>query len=202
MKQPSQGSTSATRLRTLKCAAIVFCCLLNTSLSSAQKSRQDKAWQKLVSTEGRFQVLMPDTPEDRFVPVIGQIVNREMHAYFVRTPVASYVVAYADLPNVKDPRLLKKGFDDVRDGLLSNGKLRLLSEKNITLGVFPGRELVVDDGANVGTDRIYFVNGRLFQLLFLHPQLGGMPDEMMKFYDGLSSKFFDSFKTDDTSARR
>lgn len=202
MKQPSPRSTGASRFRKLRCAAIVFFCLLNTSLAVAQKVSRDKAWQELVSTEGRFRVLMPDTPEDRFVPVIGQIVNTEMHAYFVRTAVASYIVAYADFPNVKDPRLLKKGFDDVRDGLLANGKLRLLSEKNITVGDFPGRELVVDDGANLGMDRIYFVNGRVYQLLFLRPQLAGMPEDMVKFYDGLSSKFFDSFKTDDASARR
>jgi len=202
MKQPSQWSTSATRLRILKCAAIVLCYLLSTSLVVAQKVGRDKAWQELVSTEGRFRVLMPDTPEDRFVPVIGQIVNTEMHAYFVRTAVATYVVAYADFPIVKDPRLLKKAFDNGRDRLLASGKFRLVSERDITSGNIPGREIVYDDGAHVGTDRIYFVNGRAYQVIFLRPQLGGMPDEMMKFYDGLSSKFFDSFKTDDTSARR
>lgn len=201
MKQPSPWSNSASRLRKLSCAAIVFCCL-NTPLLVAQKVARDKAWQELVSTEGRFRVLMPDTPEDRFVPVIGQIVNTEMHAYFVRTAVASYVVAYADFPNVKDPRLLKKAYDNGRDRLLASGNFHLVSERDVTAGNITGREIIYDDGANVGTDRIYFVNGRAYQVIFLRPQLGGMPNEMIKFYDGLSSKFFDSFKTDDASARR
>jgi hypothetical protein len=202
MKQPSQWSTGASRLRKLGRAAIVFCCLLNTSFVVAQKAGKDKAWQELVSTEGRFRVLLPDTPEDRFVPVIGQIVNTEMRAYFVRTAVANYVVAYADFPSVKDPRLLKKAFDNGRDRLLATGKFQLVSERDVAVGNIPGREIVYTDGANVGTDRIYFVNGRAYQVIFLRPQLGGMPDEMRKFYDGLSSKFFDSFKTEDASGRR
>lgn len=201
MKQPSPWSNSASRWRKLSCAAIVFCCL-NTSLLVAQKAGRDKAWQELVSTEGRFRVLMPDTPEDRFVPVIGQIVNTEMHAFFVRTAVASYVVAYADFPNVKDPRLLTKAYDNGRDRLLASGRFQLVSERDVTAGNITGREIVYGDGANVGTDRIYFVNGRAYQVIFIRPQLGGMPNEMKKFYDGLSSKFFDSFKTDDASARR
>jgi len=207
MKQLSHSwSTSAIGFRRLCCAAIVFCCLLYdqpTSLVVAQQSRSDKAWQELVSTAGRFRVLLPDIPEERFVPITGQIVNTEMRTYFVRTSVASYVVTYTDFPNVaKDPRSLRKSFDDVREGLLSNGRLRLLSEKNITMGNVPGREIVFDDGANVVTSKMYFVNGRLYQLMFLRPQLSGMPDDMVRFYDGLSSKFFGSFKTDDASARR
>lgn len=202
MKRSSSWSTSASRLRKLGGAAIFLCSLLNTSLVGAQKVAREKAWQELVSTEGRFRVLMPDTPEDRFVPVIGQIVNTEMHAYFVRTAVANYVVAYADFPSVKDPSLLKKAFDNGRDRLLATGKFQLVSERNVAAGNISGREIVYTDGANVGTDRIYFVNGRAYQVIFLRPQLGGMPDEMRKFYDGLSSKFFDSFRTEDASARR
>jgi len=202
MKQPGRSSTGAALFRKLGCAAIVFCCLLNTSLLVAQKVSREKAWEELISTEGRFRVLVPDTPEDRFVPVIGQIVNTEMHAYFVRTAVASYVVAYADFPVVKDPRLLKKAYDNGRDRLLASGKFRLLNERDVLAGSIPGREIVYSDGANVGIDRIYFVNGRAYQVIFIRPQLGGMPDEMTKFYDGLSSKFFNSFKTDEASARR
>jgi len=202
MKQPGPSLACASLFGKLGCAALVLCSLLNTSLVVAQNVGRDKAWQELVSTEGRFRVLMPDTPEDRFVPVIGQIVNTEMHAYFVRTAVASYVVAYADFPSVKDPRLLKKAFDNGRDRLLASGKFRLVSERDVAAGNIPGREIVYEDGAKVGTDRIYFVNGRAYQVIFLRPQLGGMPNEMMKFYDGLSSKFFDSFRTDDPSARR
>ena len=104
MKQPSQGSTSATRLRTLKYAAIVLCYLLSTSLVVAQRVGRDKAWQELVSTEGRFRVLMPDTPEDRFVPVIGQIVNTaspisagEMNS----RPVASARICGLDTRNLR-----------------------------------------------------------------------------------------------------
>lgn len=193
MKKPSPWSTRASRLRKLGCAAIVFCCLLNTSLLVAQKVGRDKAWQELVSTEGRFRVLLPDTPEDRFVPVPGQIVNSEMHAYFVRSAVASYVLAYADFPK-KDPRLLKQAFDNARARALADGRVRLISEKDLTTVNIPGREFVIDDGVNVIKDRLYYSNGRLYQVMFIAPEPNGMSDEFVKFYDGLASKFFDSFK--------
>ena len=195
MKQPSPWSNSASRLRKLGCAAIVFCCLLNTSLLVAQRVARDKAWQELVSTEGRFRVLMPDTPEDRFVPVIGQIVNTEMHAYFARNAAAGCVVAYADFPQVsKDPRVLQKAFDNGRAAALAGGKVRLISEKDISTATLPGREFVIDDGVNVTRDRMYYSNGRLYQVIFIAPQLSGMSDELVSFYDGLASKFFGSFK--------
>src|SRR5882724_9776115 len=139
MKQPSSWSTGASRLRKLGCAAMVFCCLLNTSLLVAQKVGIDKPWQELVSTEGRFRVLLPDTPEDRFVPVPGQIVNTEMRTYFVRSAVASYVIAYADFPK-KDPRLLKQAFDNGRARALADGRVRIISEKDLTTVNIPGRE--------------------------------------------------------------
>lgn len=193
MKQPSP-SNSASRLRKLSCAAIVFCCL-NTSFLIAQKVTRDKAWQELVSTEGRFRVLMPDIPEDRFVPVIGQIVNTEMHAYFARNAAAGCVVAYVDFPQAsKDPRVLQKAFDNGRAAALEGGKVRLISEKDISTAALPGREFVIDDGVNVTRDRLYYSNGRLYQVIFIAPQLTGMSDELVSFYDGLASKFFGSFK--------
>src|SRR5260221_2886627 len=155
MKQPSKWSVSATRLRTLKCAAIVLCYLLSTSLVVDQKVGRDNAWQELVSTEGRFRVLFHDTPEDRFVPVPGQIVNTEMHTYFVSSAVASYVVAYADFPK-KDPRLLKQAFDNGRARALADGRVRIISERDLTTVNIPGREFVIDDGVNVIKDRLYY----------------------------------------------
>jgi len=172
---------------------MVFCCLLNTSLLVAQKVGRDKPWQELVSTEGRFRVLLPDTPEDRFVRVPGQIVNTEMRAYFVSSAVASYVVAYADFPK-KDPRSLKQAFDDSRALALAGGRVRMISEKDLTTVNMPGCEFVIDDGVNVIKDRLYYSNGRLYQVMFIAPESNGMSDEFVKFYDGLASKFFDSFK--------
>ena len=138
---------------------------------------------------------MPDIPEDRFVPVPGQIVNTEMHAYFVKSAVASYVVAYADFPNAsKDPHVLKKAIDNGRARVLAEGKVRLISEKDITTAMISGREFMIDDGVNVIKDRLYYRDGRLYQVMFIAPQLNGMSDEFVKFYDGLASKFFGSFK--------
>ncbi|MFN2577583.1 MAG: hypothetical protein ABR607_07830 [Pyrinomonadaceae bacterium] len=206
MKRLNHRSNNATAFGRLCCAAIVLCYLLSFSTGSpviAQKSGDDKPWQELVSVEGRFRVLLPETPDERFVPVTGQMVDTEMHAYFVRTSVASYVVIYADFPNLStDPDMLKQAFDSGRERALSGGAVRLSSDKDISAANMPGRELVFDDSANVVTDRMYFVDGRLYQVMFLRPDLRGMPDGMVKFYEGLSTKFFSSFKTETASRKR
>ena len=202
MKQLNQSwSTRAISFRRLCCAAIVFGYLFScpsTSLVISQKLSTDKPWQEVVSVEGRFRVLLPDIPDERFVPATVQSVDTEMHAYFVRTPVASYAVIYADFPNMGED-LLSTAFDNGRERALSSKTVRLLSEKDITTANIPGRELVFDDSANVVTDRMYFVNGRLYQVMFMRPDLSGMPNEMVKFYDGLSAKFFSSFKPNNAS---
>jgi len=168
--------------------------------TNAQSTRQtqppaDKPWQEFVSSEGHFTVLMPEVPNEQFVPVQGQFVNTEAHVYFVRTNVASYAVGYADFPDAwKDPDLVRTAFDSGRDRLLAAGMLHLVSEKDISTASLPGREWVIDDGAQVMKDRAYYRNGRLYQAIFVSPQVDGMSPELVKFYDGLSSKFFGSFK--------
>jgi hypothetical protein len=179
---------------------ILLCGCILRSEANAQSITQkqppnDKPWQEFVSTEGRFSVLMPDTPEEQFVPVQGQIVNTEMHAYLVRSDVASYAVLFTDFPDAsKDPEVLKTAFDSGRDRILASGGVRLISDKDIGTANISGREVVIEDGARVMKNRLFFRNGRLYEVIFLAPQVNGMSAELVKFYDGLASKFFGSFK--------
>jgi len=193
------SSINSTRVKGIIFFALLFGCARGIE-SNAQSTRQtqqpdNKSWQEFVSTEGRFSVLMPDTPEETFVPIQGQFVNTEGHAYFVKTNVASYAVLYADFPDAwKDTELVKTAFDSGRDRLLATGMVHLVSEKDIGTVNLPGREYVIDDGAQMMKNRVYYRNGRLYQVIFLSPQVNGMSAELVKFYDGLSSKFFSSFK--------
>jgi hypothetical protein len=199
IKQMSSSLIKSARVKQLLVFALLFGCILrsesNAQSISQKQQPSDKPWQELVSTEGRFSVLMPDTPEEQFVPVPGQIVSTEMHAYLLRSDVATYAVLYTDYPDAsKDPDLLKTAFDSGRDRALASGAVRLVSEKDISTANIPGRELVVADGANVMKNRVFFRNGRLYEVIFVAPQVNGMSAELVKFYDGLASKFFGSFK--------
>lgn len=184
---------------------IIFVCLLfgcgltieSNAQSVAQKQQpNNKPWQELVSTEGRFSVLMPETPQEQFVPVPGQIVSTEVHVYVVTTEVATYAVLYSDLPDAaKDPDPLKTLFDSGLDRLSGTGLFRMISDKDISTGKTLGREWVTEYGrAQVIKSRVFYHNERLYQIIFAGPQVDGMSAELVKFYDGLSAKFFSSFK--------
>jgi hypothetical protein len=197
MNSPSINSK---RVKGIIFVVLLFACGLRIE-SQAQSTRQtqqpaDKPWQELVSTEGRFSVLMPETPQEQFVPVPGQIVSTEVHVYLVTTNVATYAVIYSDLPDAaKDPELLNTLFDGGRDRLVGNGLFRMISEKDISTGKTLGREWVTEYGrAQVIKSRIFYRNERLYQIIFAGPQVDGMSAELVKFYDGLSAKFFSSFK--------
>ena len=77
---------------------------------------------------------------------------------------------------------------------LTQGNLRLISEKDISKPGMIGREYVMDDGAFVIRNRVYYIKGRLYETIFAGPGLNGMPAGLVQYYDGLAAKFFNSFK--------
>ena len=180
-------------------ALCLLACVLFTTTKEcvvAQKqTANDKAWLEVASSEGRFRVLMPDTPNEISVPINGQIVHTEGHAFFVRTPVAFYAVLFTDFPGAStEPEMIRAAFDSGRDRAMAEGKLILISEKGLSNANMPAREYVFDDGAFIIKTRVYYIKGRLYQAIFGAPGVNGMPAAMAQYYDGLAAKFFNSFK--------
>jgi hypothetical protein len=162
----------------------------------AQKqASSDKPWQEIVSTEGHFRVLLPDTPNEVFMPIDGQFVHTEFRAFTIKSPVALYAVLFGDFPNSStDRETIAAAFDNGRDRAMSEGKLMLISEKDISTAGLPAREYVFGDGAFVVRTRVYFMKERVYQTIFGRPALNGMPAGMVQYYDGLAATFFNSFK--------
>ncbi len=160
----------------------------------AQTKATEKPWQEVVSSEGRFRVLLPDTPSELLVPLNGKILNVDLRIFAVSSPVASYSVMFGDFPVVNDREEIKTAFDSGRDRVLAEHKLRLVSEKDISsLSTF-AREYVMDDGAFLIRDRVYYNKGRVYEVVFAGPGVNGMPAALGQYYDGLATKFFNSFK--------
>ena len=183
--------------RLLSGALLMIACVLSsestTRLVAQKQTPSEKPWNELVSSEGRFRVLMPDTPSELFVPVRGQIVNTEVHAFVVKNSVAIYAVAFGDFPGGSGPEELKTAFDNGRDRALTEGKLQLISEKDISSPGMMAREYVMDDGAFVIRNRVYYNKGRVYETIFSGPALNAMPG-LVQYYDRLAAKFFNSFK--------
>ncbi|HYX28423.1 MAG TPA: hypothetical protein VE863_07645 [Pyrinomonadaceae bacterium] len=164
-------------------------------LSAQTKAANNKPWQELISTEGRFRVLLPDTPDERFIPVTGQILTSDVRVFVVKSDVAIYAVIFGELTDEGSDREVQKAIlDNGRDHALAEGKLRLVSEKDLSSAGTLGRQYIMEDSAFVIRNRVYFNKNRVYETIFVSPGLNAMPPALVQYYDGLASKFFNSFK--------
>jgi hypothetical protein len=152
------------------------------------------SWKMLQSSEGRFRVLMPSQIPMTFTdPQHGDKGFRADD----RDDEASVMVTYQDVPAADFAELpLDKRFRARRDqALLRFPNSKLLSERTITLGNYPGIEfsLTMADRAAMVT-RIYAVGTRLYNLRVMgKPPLS--PDSPVV------RKVFDSFEVLDAPAK-
>jgi hypothetical protein len=97
-----------------------------------------------------------------------------------------YLVSYADFKNDVTQIPSSELLDFALQGMLEDGK-KLLSQQNINLGAYPGKEIQMwDEKAGMTmTGRIFIVNQRMYMLLVgsdKNPQVSDV------------RKFFDSFQ--------
>jgi len=79
----------------------------------------------------------------------------------------------------KDPNLLLQG---AKDGALENSKSHLVSEKSITLGIYPGLTFEAESDSAHFSARIYIVGSTLYQTLVVYP-LGKPYADATRFLD-------------------
>jgi hypothetical protein len=179
---------------------MLICLLYGESAIRVQAQKQpanNKPWQEVVSSEGHFRVMLPETPSEMFMPISGQFVRTDVRVFAVKSPVAVYAVLFSDFPSESsDTQTLQAAFDNGRDRAISEGKLILVREKDISSAGTFAREYVFDDGAFMFRTRVYYTKGRLYQTIFANPGLNGMPAGMDQYFDGLAAKFLNSFKID------
>jgi hypothetical protein len=115
-----------------------------------------------VSEEGKFRVLMPESPE----PVKDPDLPRGVKKVWLLQRSGSYSVAWEDLPpsDVSPDKRL----DDACKAALKALKAKDQTWTEITLaGRYPGRELVSEAPGSKGIihDRMYLVGNRLYQVV-------------------------------------
>jgi predicted Zn finger-like uncharacterized protein len=160
-------------------------------LAKDSKPKPDQAalaWKELTSEDGRFSVSFPGTPEK---------TSQDRPA----GPVQSYVLAlggeqtftvtWNDLEGTEglDPKIF---LDTFAKQMAANAK----DKKEVKTNGHPGVELQMDQDEGgmpmAMTQRIYFVKGRLFQLIVTGAR--GKQDP------AATARFFDSFKPSETPA--
>jgi hypothetical protein len=148
-------------------------------LTAAGGSAQD-AWKEFTWKEGKCSVLLPGKP----MAPKGQAKTLQ-----VSGKEGVYILLYEDNPAMAkaEPATIKQVFDAARDGLVKTLKGKLLSDKEVKAGKYPGRELQIETPMT-GTyrTRLYQVGPRYYQLILVAPKEAATSKD--------ADKFFGSFK--------
>ncbi|OPY04503.1 MAG: hypothetical protein A4E67_02350 [Syntrophaceae bacterium PtaB.Bin038] len=166
---------------------------LLVALAAALTGCETSPWKDFHSMEGGFSVSMPGTPVERRQAYQTQAGPVEAHFFTVEADRGSlvYMVVYGDYPEALmatgDREML---LDAARDGAVGNIQGTLLSERAVSIGGHPGRELQVlsSDGRLALKMRIYLVNNRQYQVVAVTPKETRSTADRDRFLDSFRLK--------------
>ncbi|MFH1830221.1 MAG: hypothetical protein ABH871_05545 [Pseudomonadota bacterium] len=168
-------------------ALIIVFHLTASALDESQESVPDKVeWQELVSEEGGFTIMMPDTPTFNISIQDTAVGDIEENAYSLKTKEAEYNVEYLDLPFIARIFGRKIIFKRAKTGLLKDEKGKEISFVNIKQEGIRGAELVFETRKQRGKARFLLKREKLYVLIVT---VSKKSDE-----DEVMDKFLDSFK--------
>jgi hypothetical protein len=123
---------------------------------------QESGWEEFQSKEGGFSVLMPGTPVERERSADSRIGPIRARMFVVDRGASGFIAGYDDYPEAALERDSKRLLDAKRDAIVAGMKGRLLDQRSLTQGGYPGREIAVEipDGS-VYKARMFLVERRL-----------------------------------------
>jgi hypothetical protein len=166
---------------------LFFLCLAACAVSASGQAAPK--WIDYTSAEGQYSVSMPKKPTiTRQKGQGGDGTALDQVLAQANDTRSVMVVAHFDYPAGGSFDL-----DKARDGALSKAKGTLVSENDVTLGDFPGRNLVFDAGAGEFTFRVYArfydAGGSVYMLQYLVDRSDDGP-----FHKPRIARFFNSFR--------
>ena len=184
MKIRVSGKTGS---RILAClASLVFAGVLAApAQSTSQPAVAAPAWKSYsYATEG-FSVTAPSEPEMSKRDVPTDAGSFQLRSYVATDGDVAMMVGVCDYGSTvagKDPNTVLQG---AKSGALTNSRSHLTSEKQITLGIYPGLQFDSESDSTHFSVRIYFVGTTLYQVLVVAPLSEGYPGSL---------RFLDSFQ--------
>ena len=145
-------------------------------------------WTEFSSADGAFSVLMPGTPTEETQTEDTDLGPIDVHLFTFEKGEVAYLVGYNVFPaavvEAATPAVL---LDSARDGQVETVKGTLVSETEITLGTYPGRDLEIQvegsDGTSSLRSRLFMVGDRLYQLVVGGPKGQSTSADTIKFLD-------------------
>ena len=169
---------------------IVYLLLLALILLSGC-GEEKKEWETFESDTGRFSILFPGAPEKETESVPTTIGTIKTEFFMVEQKDMAYSVNYADYPAevvaASDTRAM---LDGARMGAMANVNGELLSEKEISLGGHPGREIEIEiaDEDIIIRARFYLVENRLYVIQALSKESKASSPDIDEFLDSFELK--------------
>jgi hypothetical protein len=174
-------------MRKLSWASLLAIVVVSAAAATVQAQA---AWQEYANTKWGFTVQVPGTPKEQKQQIPTESGPVDASFYSVESGADSgFMIVVGDLPNA-DKEPAQDVLARVRDGAVSSANGKLVSDKAITVGAWPGREYVAEatDGTNKFhvVARIVLAKKRLYQVMSLAPK--------GKQKDADNRKYLDSFK--------
>jgi hypothetical protein len=132
--------------------------------------------QEFKSGPGKFSVMTPVPLKETTQDLESEGGKIKLYLFAGQDGNIGYFVSYCDYPpEVAKPDKAEQMLDGARNGAVSNARGKLVSEDKISLGKYPGRELVFDarsphELAVTFKGRLFMVTNRLYQIMVVSPR--------------------------------
>ena len=142
-------------------------------------------WVRFNSPEGRFTVLMPETPTDKQNVEQSEHGPYTTHLFIVRDPQSVYLIGWVDYdPTFNFNRTLE--LEANRDNFVKGISATLLTTRNTEIDGYPALEFTCETTDRTFKSRVYMVGRRPYQIVIGSPK--GVDDSVSL------NRFFNSFK--------
>jgi hypothetical protein len=138
----------------------------STGKTELQNEKTDAEWREFVSSEGRFKIDFPGVPQETVEESDWEGKKVAFHHFEVTRGRFRFEMTYADFPGsaVKEPEKIRYNLDYRRDSLIEQSKEKLVSERDVRLDDWTGREFVLTDGDQTDAYQIYKIGDRNYQI--------------------------------------
>ena len=151
----------------------------------ANPATDTSGWVQFNSEDGRFSVMMPQTPTDKTETEQSQHGPYTTHLFIVRDTTSVYLIGWVDYdPSFNFNRQAE--LEANRDNFVKGISATLLTTKPTVIDGYSAIEFTAETTDRIFKSRVYMVGRRPYQIVI------GSPKDMDD--SALAKKFFGSFK--------
>lgn len=160
--------------------------LLTTGFQQSKGGSAQSGWVVFSPEGGGFSVMLPGKPTERAPRQDTKTGRTPAPLYEITSGDFKYAVTYMDYPFSVRGAQRDKLLDMGAEAGISGAGVKIVSNKPISLGEHPGREVKGEKQGFVSHSRVYLVNQRLYLLIVWRPSDSADSES--------AAKFLDSFK--------